>query len=94
MGFKKVRIINTLTVRSGHLAIISDNLVFIGSNNKEKVSHLAMDQYKMKAEQSLHKVWALEYIKEVHRRRYVNKKKSVFIFFINGKGLSIDFQTE
>jgi len=50
MGFKKVRIINTLTVRSGFLAIISDNLVFICSSNKEKVSHLAMDQYKMTTE--------------------------------------------
>jgi hypothetical protein len=29
MGFKKVKIINTLTVRTGFLAIISDNLVFV-----------------------------------------------------------------
>ena len=59
MGFKKVRIINTLTTRSGYLAIISDNLVFIGSKSKEKVSHLAMDEYKMKTEEALHKMWPL-----------------------------------
>lgn len=29
MGFKKVKIINTLTIRSGFLAIINDNLVFV-----------------------------------------------------------------
>jgi len=29
MGFKRVKIINTLTVRTGFIAIISDNLVFV-----------------------------------------------------------------
>jgi len=48
MGFKRIRIINTLTTRSGYIAIISDNLVFITSKLKEKTSHLAIDQYELR----------------------------------------------
>lgn len=63
MGFKKVKIINTLTVRNGYLAIISENLVFISSKNTEKTSYLAIDQYQIRHDKTLHKCWPLEYIK-------------------------------
>ena len=63
MTFKKVSIINTLTARSGYLAVISENLVFISSKNTEKSSHLAIDQYHIRHDKTLHKCWPLEYIK-------------------------------
>lgn len=42
MGFKKVRLIKTLTVRHGFLGIINDKLIFINSYYKEPPSHLAI----------------------------------------------------
>ncbi len=94
MGFKKVRIINTLTTRSGYFAIASDHLIFISSKNTEHNSHLAIDQYQIRQDKALHKCWPLEYIKEIHKRRYVNKKKSTLIYFIQGKSVIIDFANE
>ncbi len=94
MQFKKIRIINTLTTRSGYLAIASDNLIFISSKSTEYNSHLAIDQYQIRQDKSLHKSWPLEYIKEIHKRRYVNKKKSVLVYFIYGKSVVFDFASQ
>ena len=94
MGFKKIRIINTLTVRNGYLAIINESLIFISAKSTEKESYLAIDRYKVRPDKMLHKSWPLEYIKEIHRRRYVNKRKSILIYFIHGKSVILDFITE
>jgi hypothetical protein len=33
MNFKRIRIINTLTVRNGYIAIVNENLVFVSSKS-------------------------------------------------------------
>jgi len=37
-----MRIINTLTIRTGQIAVINDKLVFVAAYIKEKHSHLAI----------------------------------------------------
>ena len=63
MNFKAAKIINTLTFRSGYLAITNDSLIFISAVSCEKPSHYSMDQYRVRSDKTLHKCWPLEYIR-------------------------------
>jgi 5-methylthioribose kinase len=89
-----VHLINTLTIRNGYLAIINDKLVFTASFIKEKNNHLAIKEYELRKDKSLFKLWPLEYIKEVLRRRFVNRKKTVQTTFIHGKSILFEFLDE
>jgi hypothetical protein len=42
LPFKKVNLINTLTIRNGYFAIVNDKLVFTPSYIKEKPTHIAI----------------------------------------------------
>lgn len=94
LPFKKIHLINTLTLRCGHLAIIGDKLIFTSSFIKEKANHLAIKEYHLRKDKSLFKVWPLEYIKDVLRRRYVNRKRAIQISFIHGKSILFEFMDE
>jgi len=94
LPFKKIHLINTLTLRCGHLAIIGDKLIFTSSFIKEKANHLAIKEYHLRKDKSLFKVWPLEYIKDVLRRRYVNRKRAIQISFIHGKSILFEFMVE
>jgi len=59
MNFKPAKIINTLTFRSGYIGIINDNLIFVSSKSSEKVSHYAIDQYKLRNDKTIQKTWPL-----------------------------------
>lgn len=85
MEFKKVRLIKTLTIRHGFLGIINDKLIFINSHYKEPPSHLSIAEYKLKEDKNFFKLWPLEFIKELFKRRYVNRRRALEINFIYGK---------
>lgn len=94
MKFLPVNIVNTLTVRSGQIGILNEKIVFVASVDVEPVSHLAIEQYRLKKDKSIFKVWPLELVKEVLRRRYANRRRAVQLHFIHGKSLFLDFPNE
>lgn len=59
MNFKKVRLIKTLTVRHGQLAIINDKLTFIISYYKEPPTHLSIAEYKLNEDKKFCKTWPI-----------------------------------
>jgi|JI6StandDraft_1071083.scaffolds.fasta_scaffold25204_6 hypothetical protein len=88
---KRANIITTLTVRTGSMCITNDKILFIYSNYEEKESHYAMVRNKLNSESSIFKEWSLAHIKELFRRRYINRRSALEIFFIDGKSVFLHF---
>lgn len=64
---------------------------FIYHGTEQKPTIAAMHRFKLSDNRRIFKVWPLEYIKEVQRRRHVTRKTALEFFLIDGTTLLFNF---
>ena len=67
----------TLTVRHGYIGIMNDKIVFVTAFEQEKENHLSIDKYTLRRNKTIHKIWPLEMIKELFKRRFLNQNRAL-----------------
>ena len=88
---KKCQWVKSLTVRSGTFSIQQERMVFQYETAEQKASHIAIKPHVIPNDRRFIKEWPLEMVREIYKRRYIQRKTAIEILFTDGSTVLLNF---